>query len=395
MLRARIVVLQGPATGHELEVVGPQALVVGRARDASFCVPEDSALSRQHVQVEVGAVAVRVRDLESRHGTFVNGVRQTQAVLASGDHIQVGETVFRVEITSAAPIDHTLATDVPDAAEGAPRAAPLPDGYAPIRMLGQGAMGCVYLARHGDELRAVKQILPRAAMSPEMRARFTREAAVQASLVHRNIVRVYELIASGGCFSLVMEHVDGVGADARLQREGPFSPADVIELGCQALDALSYAHARNIVHRDIKESNLLLAPAADRWVVKVADFGLAKNFVESGASGLTGDGAIGGTLPYMPREQLLDFRYVTPAADIHALGATLYRLLTGQFPRDFRGGDNWVRVVLEEPIVPIAKRLAGAPPQLCRIIERALDPVSDRRVASAAEMRAHLAALSS
>jgi serine/threonine protein kinase len=149
------------------------------------------------------------------------------------------------------------------------------------------------------------------------------------------------------------------------------------------------------VHRDIKETNLMLAPAGDRFVVKVADFGLAKNFQESGASGMTGDGALGGTLPYMPREQLLDFRYVKPPADVHALGATLYRLLTGLFPRDFLPGENWVLVAMEKPVVPLRDREHGRslPPALCQVVERALEPELAKRFQTASEMRRALDAL--
>src|SRR5205823_6526037 len=110
-----------------------------------------------------------------------------------------------------------------------------------------------------------------------------------------------------------------------------------VAIGCQALDGLAHAHAKQIVHRDIKEANLMLLRGST-LTVKVADFGLAKNFHKSGASGMTADGALGGTLAYMPKEQLLDFKYVKPPADIYALGATLYRLLTGEYPRDYKDG---------------------------------------------------------
>jgi serine/threonine protein kinase len=149
------------------------------------------------------------------------------------------------------------------------------------------------------------------------------------------------------------------------------------------------------VHRDIKEANLMLIGAGASLVVKVADFGLAKNFQEAGASGVTGDGALGGTLPYMPKEQLLDFKYVKPPADIYALGATMYRLLTGCFPRDFREGENWIRVALEAPVVAVRARESGrtVPAALSKIVERALEPDVKQRFQSADEMRRALQAL--
>src|SRR5262249_31919927 len=150
-----------------------------------------------------------------------------------------------------------------------------------------------------------------------------------------NIVQVHDLAEpTPGSFCIVMEYVAGESAEQALAR-GPLPMVVAVNIACQALDGLSYAHQRGVVHRDVKEANLLLG--ADPWgrtVVKVADFGLAKNYHESGASGFTGDGTVAGTLPYMAREQLLDFRYVKPTADIYSMGVTLYRLLTGRYPRD-------------------------------------------------------------
>jgi len=438
-VRARIHVTSGAAIGRVLELEGPQSVVVGRGADAHLCVAADTALSRNHVRLELAPPRFTARDLESRHGTFVNGRRQTEAELRDGDQIQVGETVLRVELlhdevapTMPAPQPTARGWSSPAhgrliavrcrcgaiAAHEPARAgeddvvylcescqerfaiAPvLPPGYQMIRTLGRGAMGCVYLARHeGDGVdRAIKQILPKAAMSAQMRAMFLREAAVQAKLDHPNIVRVYELAEpTPGSFSIVMEYVEGQSADMLIKGGRTVEPALVVDIACQALAGLAYAHARQIVHRDIKEANLMLiGNAGDKLVVKVADFGLAKNFQEAGASGMTNDGALGGTLPYMPKEQLLDFKYVKPPADIYALGATMYRLLTGCFPRDYREGENWVLMSLEQPIVPLRQREAGRalPAALCKVIEQALEPDVKQRFQTAEAMRRALEAL--
>jgi serine/threonine-protein kinase len=444
-VKARIHVVGGPATGQVHDLERPQSLIVGRAADAHLSVPTDNALSRQHMALDFDPPKLRARDLQSKHGMLVNGQRMTTADLVNGDRVQVGETVLWIELLPdavAATMPATMPTTVGRTARGwsppAPKgklvtvrchcgveatneparpgeedvvfvcascqntyaAAPLlPDGYALVRVLGRGAMGSVYLARHATTgaVRAIKQILPKAAMSADMRKMFVREATVQAALDHPNIVRVYELVEPvPGAFSLVMEYVDGESADCLLRGSRRTSPALAVAIGCQALDGLAHAHKKQIVHRDIKEANLMLVRSPDGTVVvKVADFGLAKNFQESGASGMTQDGALGGTLPYMSNEQLLDYKYVKPPADIYALGATLYRLLTGEFPRDYRDGDNWIRTSLEQPIVPLSARAAGRalPAALCEVIEKALEPDVKRRYQSAVDMRKALAAV--
>jgi eukaryotic-like serine/threonine-protein kinase len=427
-VKVRIIVIGGPGVGRVVTIDGAGAVIVGRATDVQLSVPEDSALSRHHVQLECGAMQVRARDLDSRHGTFINGRRETERPVVSGDQIQVGETVLRVEIgglVQAMPPTQTALGDTRPPSTGGARcrcgaassdgppsgddvvylcarcqhtlevAPVLPAGYEFVRLLGRGAMGSVYLAQTTNGQRhAIKQVLPRTAMSREMRAMFAREASVQASLDHVNIVRVHGMVEPvPGSFNIIMEYVDGSSADSLLKSGRLPEPDLVISIGCQVLDALAYAHSRNIVHRDIKEGNLLLS--SDSSVVKVADFGLAKNFHESGASGITRDGAMGGTLPYMSKEQLLDFKYVKPSADIYAVGATLYRLLTGHFPRDYREGENWVRISLEQPIVPLAKRARAAgrdlDPALCAVIDRALEVDVAHRFATALAMRTALA----
>jgi hypothetical protein len=437
-VQARIHVVAGAAAGRVVELVAGQAVVVGRSPDVQLSVASDTALSRSHLQLELEGARVRARDLQSRHGVYVNGQRVPEALLVHGDRVQAGETVMLVEIVedviaaTQAPLAQTARGWAPatttdrlievrcrtcGAAASNEPARPgeedvvflcancqtgytakpvLPDGYELVRTLGSGAMGSVYLAREltTGELRAIKQILPKAAMSLSMRKMFAREAAVQAVLDHPHIVRVYGLVEPmPGSFSIIMEYVDGTSAD-RLGEA--VTPALAISIGMQALAGLAHAHAKQIVHRDIKEANLMLVRKPDgSVVVKVADFGLAKNFHESGASGITRDGALGGTLPYMSNEQLLDFKYVKPPTDIYALGVTLYRLLSGEYPRDYPDGDNWIRISLEKPVIPLQQRprARAVAPALCAVVEKALEPDVKRRYKSADEMRRALAAL--
>jgi eukaryotic-like serine/threonine-protein kinase len=387
-LKVIVHIIAGPAAGRLLAFDGVSVAVVGRAPDVEISVTTDTALSRRHCQIELGATQVRVRDLDSKHGVFRNGERVRECALSNGDLLQAGETVLRFEVATASV--EVPPTELPGTITPGPttelESLPPPPGYELVRRLGAGAMGTVHLARHLETatLVAIKQILPRVALSPGLRRSFVREASVQHQLDHPAIVRVFDLVDHGGGFQLVMELIDGPSGD-QLLAGGVLDPATVAEIGGQVLEGLMYAHARNIVHRDIKEANLLF-PRGGPLRVKIADFGLAKNFQESGASGMTQDGAIGGTLPYMPREQLLDYRYVKPPADIYALGATMYRLATREFPRRYRDGDNPIRVALEEPIVPLRERDPSLPSDLCAVIERALETSLDRRYPSAAAM---------
>ena len=306
-MKARIHIVGGPAAGRVVELDAGSTLVIGRATDVHIAIPADTALSRRHAELELplDGSRVRARDLASKHGMFVNGAKVGEAELASGERVQVGDTVMRIEVYD--PVAATLpVTQAPGASnlvrcrcgavstevartgddvvylcarchEELSVAPVLPDGYELVRTLGRGAMGCVFLARETatGEQRAIKQILPKVAMSAQMRKMFMREAAVQSVLVHPNIVRVHGLVEPmPGSFSIVMEYVDADSAERLVENGNTAAPDHVVAIGLQALDGLAHAHAKQIVHRDIKEANLMLLRGASP-TVKVADFGLA------------------------------------------------------------------------------------------------------------------------
>jgi serine/threonine-protein kinase len=155
----------------------------------------------------------------------------------------------------------------------------------------------------------------------------------------------------------------------------------------QALDGLEYAHnavlttkdkrgelkkVKGLVHRDLKPANIFLSGSGNAQTAKVADFGLAKAFRGSGLSGLTATGTAAGSPWFMPRAQVLNFKYSKPTVDVWGMTATLYCMLTLAFPRNFRkGADPWM-VVLKEKPVPILMRRKGLPPRLAEVIDEAL-----------------------
>ncbi len=195
-------------------------------------------------------------------------------------------------------------------------------------LIGQGGMGAVYLARQTalDRFVALKLVRPRET-DPTFAERFVREAKAMARLNHPHVVAVYESGAAGGLPYLVMEFVDGVTLrDAMRARK--LTPSEALGIVPQICEALEYAHAQGVVHRDVKPENILLGRDGR---VKIADFGLAKVTDPAGVS-LTGTRQAMGTPHYMAPEQWEKPGEVDHRADIYALGVVLYELLTGELP---------------------------------------------------------------
>jgi serine/threonine protein kinase len=175
-----------------------------------------------------------------------------------------------------------------------------------------------------------------------------------------------------------------------------------LDLTLQILDGLHYAHhveveqlnaigqpvkLTGLVHRDIKPHNILLTQKGDQLIAKIADFGLAKSFDLAGLSGLTMVGDVAGTPLFMPRQQILAFQSARPNVDVWATAATLYFMLTGEPPRDFRGNvDPW-RVILDSHPVPIRDRNPKIPTQLAAVIDRAVQDTPTIGFSSAAELK--------
>ena len=213
--------------------------------------------------------------------------------------------------------------------------------------LGRGGMGVVYVA---DDLRlgrrvAVKVVAPQLSADAQFRARFLRESRLAASLDHPNIIPVYEAGEVDGTLYLVMRYVEGRDLKELLARDGRLDPARAVRLVAQVASALDAAHARGLIHRDVKPGNILLGRGPDGDHAYLCDFGLTKE--RHAHTDLSRTGRMVGTLEYMPPEQIrgedLDAR-----ADVYALGGVLFRCLTGNAP--FRGAEAAVMMGhLQEP----------------------------------------------
>jgi serine/threonine-protein kinase len=255
-------------------------------------------------------------------------------------------------------------------------------------VLGEGGMATVYAATHRNGARGAVKLLR--SSDPDEMSRFMREGYIANHVDHPAVVRALDDdIAEDGTPFLVMELLEGESLAERATREGGRLPVmEVLRVMREVLGALATAHEHGVVHRDIKPENILIANTPEGLVVKISDFGLAKSFRGVGLSGLTFSGEMRGTVPFMPPEQMLDFKTVTPLADLYATAATLYYLLTCQYVYDEpAGGGDLIRMLLEEPSIPIRTRRPDVDPALAEVIEKCLARDPKVRFPDATSMR--------
>ena len=455
-MRVILEVIEGSQTGERFVFEQREAFVIGRKKNSrvQFRIPDDPYLSRYHLMIEVSPPQCSLRDIGSRNGTRVNGKKVRDADLKDGDVIRAGRTEMLVRIedkqpeptpaprTPQPPIESpappatadmdtkVLGSFVPsDGSHGLLCATckkpahdthlgdltetriiayvcpdcrkkhedpryPVPN-YEKLAVLGRGALGPVYKARRvSTDMLVVLKILARdLAANPQAVSIFLRQMSLAAGLRHDNIVPIVELGQAGQDLWLASEYVEGCDA-AELARQlgGTVPPADAVGITCQILDALHYAHGQNLVHRDVKPPNILISGQPGSYSARLSDFGLMRNMDEAGVSGITRGDKVRGSVQFMPREQVLDCRFVKPAGDIYAAGATLYWLLTGELTRDFEARDrrgevkDVYLVVLDDPVVPIRDRDPSVPESIARVLDTALADEPEDRYDTAAEM---------
>jgi serine/threonine-protein kinase len=207
--------------------------------------------------------------------------------------------------------------------------AALEGRYAVERLIGQGGMATVYLARDSrhERLVAIKVLRPELALSIGA-DRFLREIKVAAQLQHPNILALYDSGEAAGFLYYVMPFVEGESLRHRLDREAQLSLPEAIQLTCEIADALHRAHTHRVVHRDIKPENILLQDGH----ALVADFGIARAVSQAGGEKLTETGMAVGTPHYMSPEQAHGGEHVDGRSDQYSLACVLYEMLVGQPP---------------------------------------------------------------
>jgi serine/threonine protein kinase len=259
--------------------------------------------------------------------------------------------------------------------------------YDVERIIGTGGMGIV-LKGFDPELNrpvAIKLLAPHLARVGAARQRFAREARAAAAVVHEHVVPIHNVESEHTIPFLVMQFIAGESLQARVDREGPLSVAEILRIGMQAASGLASAHAQGLVHRDVKPANILLENRVER--AYLTDFGLAR---ASDDASLTYTGAVAGTPHYMSPEQA-DGQPLDQRSDLFSLGSVLYFMATGHPP--FRA-DRPMAVLkrtCHDPHRPAWQCNAEIPEALSKIIDRLLQKKPGSRFSSAAELEKALA----
>jgi hypothetical protein len=263
-------------------------------------------------------------------------------------------------------------------------------GYRIESLLGRGGMSVVYRAenvRLGNKV-ALKLLAEALAEDESFRERFVRESRTAASLNHPNIVPIYDAGDWEGVLYIAMRWVDG-DLKAHLRREGPLAPDHAIAVAAQVGSALDVAHARGLLHRDVKPANILLEPGEPGAppIAYLADFGLTKH-LES-RSGITASGQFVGTIDYMSPEQI-EGREVDARTDIYSLGCVIFESLAGATPfrRETEVAVLWAHMREDPP--PLSELRSDLPRELDDVLAKAMAKAPEERYATCRDLVADL-----
>jgi serine/threonine-protein kinase len=269
--------------------------------------------------------------------------------------------------------------------------ATLADRYRVVRLLGEGGMASVFLARDLKHERdvAIKVLKP---VLAEIigKERFLAEIKTTATLRHPHILPLFDSGEADGLLYYVMPLAEGETLRSRLDREGKLPIAEALRIAGEIASALSYAHARGVIHRDIKPDNVLLEGAH----AVVADFGIARAVTSAGTERLTQTGMSMGTPAYMSPEQIAGDLELDARADQYSLACVVYEMLTGQPPFTGPGAAAIVRQHLTADPAPVSKLRADVPANAVAALSRALAKAATDRFATMAEFAEALAATS-
>ena len=251
--------------------------------------------------------------------------------------------------------------------------------YEILEELGRGGMGVVYkgVQKDLDRLVSIKMILSNRLLSWKNVARFEAEAKVAASVRHPNIVGIYESGKVHNQYYIAMEYVDGESLAEKLKK-GPLQPREAAQVLISIASAIAHLHAKDMVHLDLKPSNILVDEKGQPYVT---DFGLARGL--GGDRSGKGADLVSGTPCYMAPEQARgDKTEIGPCSDVYGLGAILYELLSGQPPFGKEDPLETLLQVAEGEPVPLQKRVPGIPDAIARICRRCLEKCPENRYAS-------------
>ncbi len=434
----------GNLKGQEFIFDTRTTCIIGRAKDCYPKIPDDEkhrTISRYHCLLDINPPHIRVRDFGSKNGTFVNGekIGQREAHqtpqeaaqiqfpeydLQGGDEFTLSDTCFRVGVALDPEIVKTLQHQTPPiipsnqanlwemlqafllkAVANESNIGVLGD-YVLLKELGRGGFSLVYFVRHKqtNEQVALKVMLPKVAANQRAVNWFLREVENMQVLKHPNVVGLKEFGYADETFFFTMEYCDG-GSVVDLMEKRGFSTlpiGEAVAIILQVLDGLTYTHNAEIpnvrladgsfakgwglIHRDLKPGNIFLANVGGKQVAKIGDYGLAKAFDQAGLSGQTMTGNVVGTPYFMPRQQVVNYKYAQPDVDVWAAAACLYVMITGYSPRNWQDQDPFL-AVLQNDAVPVRDRTSAIPQPLATVIDRALIDNPEIYYKSAAEFK--------
>lgn len=443
-----LTITTGPLSGRKYIFSDRTTCIIGRNEECNLSIPykSDPRISRYHCLLDINPPEIRIRDLGSLNGTYINGekigarkpnydadkafqLRFPEYDLKDSDEIRIGDTVLEISIETSnsghfhysrtseeiTKIQRTKTPEILDtmqiiiklANNGNEKLKVFKD-YQIVKLIGTGIFGEVYLLQHTQTLQklAVKVMLPMISEkgtnkenSIEM---FIREIENFKALQHPNIVELWNYNYVSNLFLFTMEYYPKGNIYDLMKQFGGKLPVNMaIGMTLQILDGLIYSHqaqipyyklangtiiqGKGLVHRDLKPNNIFLTQESGKLVAKIGDYGLAKSFDLAGLSGQSFTKTKGGTPGFISRQQVLKFRKPDPSMDVWATAACLYNMLTGYVPRNFTD-EPWLDVLQNKPI-PILQRDGNVPMKLAEVIDLALTETPEIHFQTAAEFK--------
>jgi pSer/pThr/pTyr-binding forkhead associated (FHA) protein len=455
----RLQAISGSRNGHVSELVCGDVLVIGREPSCDLVLADRGVSRQHatisfvepHWQLKDLGSTNGLQLTRATNGKLVE-LKSNCTHLENGDQLAIGEATLRIELT--APVDsptelliprvaidptefltpHSTTSSNPMRAEktfavannmqAANREVPAVDdaflsecanqtsfseqqlpflfrSYRIEKKIGAGGMGDVFLATNVSDQSnpfklAVKFLRNQRGSSEQDRARFVREMEISAQLKHSSIVDCLDCGEELGQPFIVMPYCSGGNLAELLKRTGALNLRRALRLLDRLLTGVEHAHQAGIVHRDLKPFNVLLAKdSQNKYIPKISDFGLAKSYLLAGDSGMTVNGTVGGSWSYMPKEQLTNFRFVSPQSDVWSLGAIFYECLTQKLPRPMKPGVDPIRTILESGLVSILDVFPGIPKRIADFVMKSLAAEAADRYKDAGHMRVALRTVAS
>jgi serine/threonine protein kinase len=376
-------IVEGSDAGRSVALAGD--VVIGRDAAADLTL-SDKLVSRRHARVHTDVDGAVIEDLGSSNGTFVNDVEIAEPTrLEVGDKLLIGESVMHLrramEESIVSPPLNRAAEDL----IGSQLA-----GYRIEAIVARGGMGVVYRAEHvrlGRKV-ALKLLPPDLAVNEGFRERFEGESRLAAAIDHPNIIPLYDAGKADGLLYLTMRFVDGSDLRALLEREGPLQLERAISIVGQIGGALDAAHARGLVHRDVKPGNILVASGTgpeDSDHCYLTDFGLTRDTAST--QRLTAAGEFVGTIDYAAPEQIQGDSH-GGAADQYSLGCVFYECLVGHPPFTHATELDVMWAHINDPAAPVSEARSDLPKGIDAVLARAMAKIPEDRFETCAAMTA-------